>query len=68
MWQFKFGGSAQSEFIDGINDPASVADLFASKFERACGHNSVDRSYTLFREFLNEYDGYTGDADYPCHG
>jgi len=66
-WQSRFGRSEQTEFTDGINDPAAVADLFAAQFEKACAHNSVDRSYVLLKEFLDKYDDYTGAADYSCH-
>jgi len=66
LWCSKFCKPVQSEFIDGINDTAAVAGLFASHFENACAHNSVDRSFALLEELLNEYHKYTNDAD--CAG
>jgi len=67
VWRSKFCKPVQTEFIDGIDDPVSVADLFASQFENACAHNSVDRSFLLLKEFPSQYDEYTGDVDCGCH-
>ena len=67
VWRSKFCKVRQTEFIDGTNDPVSVADLFATHFENACAHNSVDRSFVLLKEFLSQYDEYTGDVDCDCH-
>jgi len=51
-WDFKFSARATtSQFIDGSNNEAVIADIFATVFENACSANSASNNEKLRVEF-----------------